>query len=132
VEDLFRELVSIPQLLSNRNFSLEVLMIRAEELRRFEGKRRWRRRGWSIEARRLLDVLDRRVFLESADWRGVLPEGLTSFTARDLANAMRMRGDLAQKMVYCLRNGNVIALVGKRGQAHLYQVVCAGALDAQL
>jgi hypothetical protein len=128
VEDLFRELVSIPQLLSNRNFSLEVLMIRAEELRRFEGKRRWRRRGWSIEARRLLEVLDQRVFLELADWRGVLPEGLTSFTAGDLANAMGMRGDLAQKMVYCLRNGNVIDVIGKRGQAHLYQVACADPL----
>jgi hypothetical protein len=126
VEDLFRELVSIPQLLSHRNFSLEVLMIRAEELRRFEGKRRWRRRGWSIEARRLLEVLDRRLFMGSADWRGVLPEGLTSFTAKDLAAATGMRGDLAQKMVYCLRNGKVIDLIGKRGQAHLYQVACAG------
>src|SRR5687768_7632194 len=36
LEDLFRELVSIPQLLSNPNFSLEVLMIREEETRRFD------------------------------------------------------------------------------------------------
>ena len=49
LEDLFREMVSIPQLLSNRNFSLEVLMIKEEEARRYEGKRQWRRRGWVIE-----------------------------------------------------------------------------------
>src|ERR1051325_7640816 len=62
MEDLFWELVSIPQLLANPNFSLEVLMIREEEVRRYEGKRRWRRKGWVIEGRRLVDVVDRRVF----------------------------------------------------------------------
>src|ERR1044072_4466608 len=35
MEDLFWELVSIPQLLSNPNFSLEVLMISQEEVRRY-------------------------------------------------------------------------------------------------
>src|SRR5919106_2448020 len=61
LEDLFWELVSIPQLLSNPNFSLEVLMIREEEVRRYDVKRKkWRRRGWVIEGRRLVDVLDRR------------------------------------------------------------------------
>ena len=39
LEDLFWELVSIPQLLLNPNFSLEVLMIRQEEVRRYDGKR---------------------------------------------------------------------------------------------
>jgi hypothetical protein len=51
VEDLFWELVSIPQLLSNSNFSLEVLMIREEEVRRYEKKRDGRRKGWLIEGR---------------------------------------------------------------------------------
>ena len=44
LEDLFWELVSIPQLLSNPNFSLEILMIRQEEVRRYERKRKWRRK----------------------------------------------------------------------------------------
>jgi len=122
-EDLFRELVSIPQLLSNRNFSLEVLMIKEEEARRYEGKRRWRRGGWAIEARRLLEVLDQRLFQESADWRGCLPAGLESFTARDLATAMDTRSELAEKMAYCLRKGSVIELIGRRGRANLYRVV---------
>src|SRR6186713_2271556 len=42
LEDLFWELVSIPQLLSHPNFSLEVLMIREEEVRRYDGKQKWR------------------------------------------------------------------------------------------
>lgn len=122
LEDLFRELVSIPQLLSHHNFSFEVLMIQEEQERRYEGKRRWRRGGWAIEARRLLDVLDQRVFKESADWRGFLPDGLESFTTEDLAAAMGTGRDLAQKMAYCLREGKVIELIGKRGRAHLYRV----------
>src|ERR1051325_3054286 len=75
-EDLFWELVSIPQLLSNPNFSLEVLMIRQEEVRRYDRKRKWRRRGWVIESCRLLEVLDRHLFGASSDWLGFLPNGL--------------------------------------------------------
>jgi hypothetical protein len=91
VEDLFWEMVSIPQLLSNRNLSLEVLMIREEEVRRYEGKRKWRRRGWVVEERRLLEVVDQRLFEESEDWLAFLPEGLESFTAKDLAEAIDIR-----------------------------------------
>ena len=125
LEDLFWEMVSIPQLLSNRNFSLEVLMIKEEEARRYEGKRQWRRRGWVIEERRLLEVLDQRLLKESADWLGFLPEGLDSFTTRDLATAMDTRRELAQKMAYCLRKGSVIELIGRQGRANLYQVAGA-------
>src|SRR6185369_13916880 len=81
LEDLFWELVSIPQLLSNPNFSLEVLMIREEEVRRYDAKRkRWRRKGWVVEGRRLVEVLDRRLFGKSADWLMFVPDGLQSFT----------------------------------------------------
>ena len=122
LEDLFWELVSIPQLLSNPNFSLEVLMIREEEERRYSGKRAWRRKGWVIERRRLLDVLDQRVFLASADWLRFLPDGLGSFTTRDLAAGMNTRTELAQKMAYCLRESRMIELIGRRGRSNLYRV----------
>ena len=123
-EDLFWELVSIPQLLSNPNFSLEVLMISQEEVRRYERKRRWRRKGWLIEGRRLLNVLDQRSFGASADWLRFLPEGLESFTTSDLATGINTRRDLAQKMAYCLRESRMIELIGKRGRANLYRVAC--------
>jgi hypothetical protein len=122
IEDLFWELVSIPQLLSNPNFSLEVLMIREEEVRRYEGKRKWRTRGWAIEGRRLLDVVDQRLFVASADWLRFLPEGLGSFTTTDLATQMETRRELAQKMAYCLRESRMIELIGRRGRANLYRV----------
>lgn len=124
VEDLFWEMVSFPQLLANPNFALEILMIKEEEVRRFEGKRKWRRRGWAIEERRLLEVVDRMLFEEPVDWRNLLPGKLAeSFTTRDLAEAMAISRQLAQKMAYCLRKVKVIELVGKRERANLYKIV---------
>jgi hypothetical protein len=123
LEDLFWELVSIPQLLSNPNFSLEVLMIREEEVRRYEVKRKkWRRRGWVLEGRRLVDVMDRRLFGRSADWLTFVPDGLQSFTTKDLAIVAETNRELAQKIAYCLRQARMIELIGRQGRANLYRV----------
>jgi hypothetical protein len=120
LEDLFWEMVSLPELLSNPNFSVQVVMIREEEARRYAGKRAWRRKGWVTEERRLLEVVEHRLFEKPADWLALLPEGLGSFTARDLAEAMDIRMELAQRMAYCLRKGRAINLIGRRGRAYLY------------
>ena len=122
IEDLFGELVSIPQLLLNPNFSLEVLLIRGEEVRRYNEAKRRVRRGWLIEGRRLLEVLDQRSFGHSADWLRFLPDGLELFTTSDLATRMNTRRELAQKIAYCLREARMIELIGKRGRANLYRI----------
>ncbi len=122
VEDVFWEMVSLPQLDSNRNFSLEVLMIQEEEVRRFEEKRRWRRNGWCTEERRLLDVVDRHLLKTPADWLDFLPEDIETFTTKDIADTMDIRRELAQKMAYSLRTARLIELIGKRGRGNLYRV----------
>lgn len=122
VEELFRAMVSFPHLLTNSNFSLEVLLITEEEVRRHDAKKRWRRRGWATVERRLLEVVERRLFEQPADWRAFIPAELETFTARDLAEAIGVRIPLAQKMVYCLRQASMIKLIGKRGRAKLYRV----------
>jgi hypothetical protein len=123
IEDLFWEMVSMPQLLAHPSVSLEVLMTKQEEVRRLDGKRHWRRRGWAIAERRLLEVVESRVYQEPADWRAFLPEDLEAFTARELADAIDIRLPLAQKMAYCLRKARIIAQTSKRGSAHVYEVV---------
>lgn len=123
IEDLFWEMVSFPRLMAHPNFSLEVLLIKEEEVRRYEPKRSWRRRGWVTEERRLLEVVDRRLFAKAADWRTLLLEHMRrSFTARDLAQTMGIQLRLAQKMAYCLRKTNVIELIDKQGRANRYRV----------
>jgi hypothetical protein len=122
IEDLFRETVHIPRLLSHRNFSLEVLMVRLEETRRHDARRAWRRRGWVVEERRLLGVVDGRVFSGPESWLELLPQRADPFTARDLAAAAGVRLDLAQKMAYTLREAGLVEPIGKRGRAILYRV----------
>jgi hypothetical protein len=74
LEHLFRELVRIPRLAKHPNFSLEVLIIREEEVRRDDGKGSWRRNGQSIADRRLLSILDRHIFISNKDYLDLLPE----------------------------------------------------------
>jgi hypothetical protein len=126
VEDLFRELVGIPRLLSHSNFSVEVLLTREEEARRYVGRRRWRSRGWVTEERRLLEVVDRRVFNGAASWLALLPVFSEPFTSRDLAQAIGVRLDLAQKMTYSMRQAGLLQPAGKRGGAILYRVAADG------
>jgi hypothetical protein len=124
VEDLFGEMVSFPQLLAHPNFSLEVLFIREEELRRHDAQRAFRRRGWVIQERRLLEVTGNQVFEHPADWLRLLPERCNEpFTARDLAEALGIGTRLAGKMAYCLRKAGCIQAVGRRGRVVVYGMI---------
>ncbi|MCP4611070.1 MAG: hypothetical protein GY845_20365 [Planctomycetes bacterium] len=123
VEDMFKVMVSFPHLIMNPNFSVEVLMIIEEEVRRYEEKRNWRRKGWRTEEHRLLEVADRRLFHTPADFQTLLPyEAKELFTARDLSEDLAIGRPLAQKMAYCLHKAQVIGLTGKQGRAYQYEV----------
>jgi hypothetical protein len=118
---MFRELVSFPELFLDRNFSLEVLLIQEEEVRRYDGRRGWRRKGWVTEERRLLAVVEQRLFEKAEDVSALMPRELPGqFTTSDLAKAMGIQRWLAQKMAYCLREMGEIRPVGKRGRSILY------------
>jgi hypothetical protein len=119
--DLFTELVSFPELLSRPNFSLEVLLIEEEEIRKYDGRKAWRRRGWVTKERRLLKVVESRVFEDPQDMAVFIPPALLEpFTTLDLARATGKPRRLAQQMAYCLREMGVITPVGKERNAILY------------
>ena len=118
---IFAELTSIPTLVASPNFELELLLIQEEEVRFYDGKRGWRRKGWVIQERRLLDVVERRVFASPDDLCALLPETLgDGFDTGDLAAHLNIRRRLAQQMAYCLRECGAITQVGKYGNAILY------------
>jgi hypothetical protein len=122
--DVFWEMVRIPHLINHPNFALEVLLVRAEELRRNDGKGSWRRGGWSIADHRLLEVVDRIRFRSADDFRKLLPAGLEQpFTTRQLAKALGIRVNQAGKMVYCLRSMNVLIQTGKLSRSYLYMEI---------
>ncbi len=121
-EDIFNELVSIPRLILHPHFSLELLLIQEEEVRRYDSTRGWRRRGWVTHERRLLKVVDHRTLKAAADMRVFIPETLPQpFTTSELADAISRSRRLARKMVYCLRIIGCVTPVGKRVNAILYR-----------
>lgn len=122
VFDLFQELVFIPGLLGKRDFSLELLLIHEEEIRRHEAGRAWRRKGWLIEERRLIKVLESRLFKTPRALCALVPcQLIDPFTTSDLAEAIDEPRWLAQKVAYCLRQMGAIRAIGKNGNAILYR-----------
>lgn len=123
LEHLFLELVRIPELASHPNFSFEVLFTKEEELWRNDGQGSWRRKGWSIADRRLVEVVQSILLNGPEDFRALLPATLPQpFTSRELAKAIGQPAYLARKMAYCLRKMEVIETTGKRERAWLYHV----------
>ncbi|MCD1295523.1 hypothetical protein CUJ83_10985 [Methanocella sp. CWC-04] len=120
-EHIFEELIRLPELLKDPNFSIELLLIEEEEVRRYDGVRGWRRRGWVTDERRLLRVVDKLILNSPTDMQAFIPTTLTEpFSVNDLARATDNSRRMAQKMVYCLRIMGCVAPVGKRANAILY------------
>lgn len=121
--ELFNELVRMPDIINHENFSLEVLMVKVEEIRCADGKGSWRRGGVSIQDRRLVEVYERRQFNTSADFIKFLPDGLPRpFSNKNLAHALGQSIYLARKVTYCLKKMGVIKETGKKGNELLFEI----------
>jgi hypothetical protein len=119
--DVFRELVSFPELIAHENFTLDVVLTEEEAVWRFDGRKGWRRRGWVIVERRLLQVYETVALRTSADYLSLIPAELPGeFLTSDLAQALRRTRRVAQKIAYCLHKGGCIEKVGARGKANVY------------
>jgi len=120
--DIFNELIRFPNFIAHNNFSLEVLLIKEEEIRQQDGKGSWRRRGWSIVDRRLIEVLDTQLYEKPSDFLQFIPDALQRpFRNSDLVEALEIPLRIAQRMTYCLRKMDAIKVVGKKGNAILYE-----------
>ncbi len=120
---LFPELVSFPSLVCHPNLTLEVLLIREEQIWLDDGKGSWRRKRWSIHDRRLLEVVQSISLATPADFLGLLPAALPpAFDCKELATTIHQPRYIAQKMAYCLREMDVIKVTGKRRNALVYQI----------
>lgn len=121
LDELFLELVSIPDYMAHENFSIEVLFVAIEEIRIEDGKGSRRRHGQSVLDRKLIAVFESRVFASPSDFRALLPPDLdTPFDSRALARASGRPRWIAQKMLYCLRKMNAVRVVGRKAAGLLY------------
>lgn len=129
-EDIFDELVHVPDLLRHPNFSLDILLICQEEIRRVRktrekpAKRTRFYRDWDRHDHRLVKVLDSRLIESFDDLRAFLPPELPpQFTNRDLARALGNNYPRAQSMTYVMRRIGILKIAGKRSRSILYETL---------
>ena len=119
--DMFSELIRIPSLFYNDNLSIEVLMIEEEEIWRNDGRGSWRRKGASIEDRKLIRVLETKLFEHKTDFLDFLPKDLPEpFSNRNLAQSLGVHINQSRRVTYSLRKIGVIAQVGRNGNQMLF------------
>jgi hypothetical protein len=123
VEDIFNELVYMPKLAREPGFSLEALLVHSEDVLVNDGLGSWRRRRWSMQDRKLIDVEDRVLLEKPGDYLSLLPETLPeTFTSKDISSASNVRPSLARKMAYCLCRMGVMEELDKKGRSKIYRI----------
>jgi len=123
VEEIFSQLVYMPDFCVSENAEVEVLLVNMEEYLIDDGKGSWRRRRWSIHDRKLISVEHSMKFKDPSEFINILPRELPpEFTVRQLAKQSKLPIRLAQRMAYCLRHMDVIEINGKKGRANLYRL----------
>lgn len=80
-----------------------------------------RRKGISLQDRRLLDVRQQVIYRRQEDFLAVLPVGLPAlFSNKDLALGLGLPVYKVQKISYCLRKMGVLEPGGKRRNELLF------------
>ena len=121
--NVFKELIYISDLISNFNLIIEVILIQAEEIRVNDGKGGWRRNGWSIYDRKLIRILDHKIFSNPEQFLIFIPSELKKpFTNQTLSNCLNITINLARMMTYSLRKMNLLNVVGKLGNSYLFNL----------
>ena len=121
--DIFDELVKAADLISEENITIEILFIKVEEFRIMDGMGSWRRKGWSIKDRALLEVTDIVEFDDKHEFMKFIPEQLEQpFTNKDLAAALKIKAPKAARITYTLKKNGLICETGKKGNSILYAV----------
>ena len=118
--DLLDQLVSMPTMLDNPNFTLEVVLIDEDRITAHDPKKRRGRGGWRTVDRQLREVRERIVFESTEDlWQLVPPDLPAEFTTGDLAREASIDRSWAQRLAYCLKaSGQFVELHRTRAGVH--------------
>lgn len=121
--DIFHELLRFPELMTEENFSLGVVYVQLEEIRRDDGRGSWRRKGISQLDQRLLSIVDYKFFTRPEDFLSILPANIPDrFSNILLAHSMQIPIAKIRRMTYCLRKMDVMSVVGKEGNLLIFQI----------
>jgi hypothetical protein len=124
--EVFDELVYFTRVFPHERLTLVVVLVDIEE-RRYpgRGKRRRRRRQGSefqVEDQLLVEIAATHSIVAAADLWRFLPRRLPKeFHTAHLAQRLKAPRWVAQRIAYCLREMGAVEVVGKRGNAIVYQ-----------
>ena len=120
---IFAELVSFPDLVAHPGFDLEIVLTTEDEYRRHDPTRAWRRKGWVVAERRLVEIVAVLSIVNPDDLVALLPNDLPNrFDTADITASAGCPRRLAQQIAYCLRKLDLIEPIGKRGNAIEYRL----------
>jgi hypothetical protein len=121
--EVFDKLVAFPSLLTQPHLTIEVFLIREDDVRGLRPTAsRWRRRDPG--ERRLVEVVDQIELRCGADVRALLPAlRPEAFSTRELGSTLGCTVLLAQRIAYCLRILGILEPAGKRGRTPLHRLV---------
>ena len=124
LSDTLVELSALREFVGDEGFTLEIVVLDAEEYRKRGGVARGRRareNKLQIIPTAIIEVIR---LSELRDYRRLLPEGLAdTFVAEELYRALGLRGRGAYFALDFLREVGFIRQIGKRGRAFLYEKV---------
>ncbi len=121
-DSVFEELLRIPELINDKNFELELMMLSEEEIRCADGKGSWRRQGISIIDRKLIDVNEIIQFRNKNDFIRFIPEDLDRFfTNSMMAESISVSKHYSRRITYCLKKMGLIREVGRKGRELLFE-----------
>ncbi len=118
--DVFEEFVHFVTVFPQPRLTLDLVMVDVEEIRR--PPRRRCRKGYRVEDRMLLEVIETRSLRCGADLYSLLPAPLPpQFTTAEIAETLQQPRWVAQKIAYCLRECDAANAIGKIGNAIQYE-----------
>jgi hypothetical protein len=118
---IFNELIRIPKMISHPNFTIETILVQIEEIRVKIKEVSYRRKGWSIYDKKLLKIIGSKKFNNPIDFLYLIPKNIESpFTNLELAKNLKKPLGLARKITYCLREMDMIKIVGKIGNMLIF------------
>ena len=121
--DIFDALIYAPELPLIRDLTIELVLVDAAEQRVRDGKGSWRRRGISIQDRRITAMHERICLKKPADYLRFLPFMKNEyFTSAMLGKKADIEVDMARKALYVLSRLGVVEKVGKQGNSLVYQL----------
>jgi len=121
-EDLFSQIIYLGPWIIGKPITLEVVMVSDEIIWQNDGKGSWRRKGWSITDRRLINTLSSREFQSKDDYASLLPTELPQrFSVKHLAEYGKLPLRLSGQMLYFLAQINSVERLGREGRAYIYK-----------